>query len=787
LLSHALFLHAWMLCELRLPGLALRRLVSAGVLLPALLLVRPAGAETIPEPVPLPPPAPVPALPPPTLPAVQLAPLPLDDPGQDVPDPTDGAGGATDSRGEQALVTWRLRVDAPDDLAKLLLRYLDLARYQRISRAEPVTRGELQRLRASTPAQVRALLETQGYFDSQVVVNLQPVVAPLRTELALLTDVLRGRSFTRPERSDTPEPAAAAAPDAAGDGATAPGDAADDPQADIEVRVSVTPGPRTQIRQVRIEIEGALQRLAAQAGAAAGSGTDGSGRDPHDRRLANNTTAQATAPERVDAGEPNAAADASPAEVAQALIERVRSRWSLPPGTTYTQAAWSDAKAAAVASLRAEGYAAASLSGSLARVDAEQHAADLLLVLDSGPLYRYGELRFEGLEHVDEAAPRALLTFHTGEPLREQPVLDYQDRMSKSGLFDTIAVNIDPPPAPPDDGSDASASQQLSVPVVVRLRERALHQLTLGAGYSDVTGPRVTLEHLHQAIFGLQWQGKTKLQLGRDLNSASLELTSHPQPGPYRNLASVSLEDSTASTLRVLTQKVRLGRSRDGDRIERLYYVEYLQASTTPSGGGISDDNSSLAYTYQWIWRDLDNPVLPTRGLALSADTSVGHTFHTASDSDWFGRATGRLTGYWQLGDAWYTQGRIQLGQVFARPNVSVPFTLLFRAGGDESVRGYAYQSLGPTDTSGTAVGGRVLATSSLELARPFSARTPSLWGAAFIDAGNAAPGWQQFHPAIGWGVGLRWRSPVGPLRIDLAYGEQVRRVRLHFSVGITF
>ena len=171
----------------------------------------------------------------------------------------------------------------------------------------------------------------------------------------------------------------------------------------------------------------------------------------------------------------------------------------------------------------------------------------------------------------------------------------------------------------------------------------------------------------------------------------------------------------------------------------------------------------------------------------MTADASVGHTFHTEADSDWFSRATGRLTGYWQMGELWYGQGRIQLGQVFSRPNVSVPFTLLFRAGGDESVRGYAYQSLGPTDSSGTAAGGRVLATGSLELARPFSAQTPSLWGAAFIDAGNATARWNHFQPAIGWGVGLRWRSPVGPLRIDLAYGEQVRRVRLHFSVGITF
>jgi translocation and assembly module TamA len=314
-----------------------------------------------------------------------------------------------------------------------------------------------------------------------------------------------------------------------------------------------------------------------------------------------------------------------------------------------------------------------------------------------------------------------------------------------------------------------------------------MHQLTLGAGYSDSTGPRVTAEHLHQAVFGLDWQAKTKLQLGRDAKLASIDLTSHPQPGPYRNLASAAISTSLASGLTVDTQKVRLGRSRDGERIERLYYVEFLRASTTPTAGGTRDDNSSLAYTYQWVWRDLDNPVLPTRGAAVSADVSAGHSFHVESDSDWFGRTTGRLTNYWQLGDSWYGQSRIQLGQVFSRKGVSVPFTLLFRAGGDESVRGYGYQTLGPADATGTALGGHVLATGSLELARPISKDIPSVWGAAFIDAGNAADDWKSLRPALGWGVGIRWRSPVGPLRIDLAYGEQVRRVRLHFSVGITF
>ena len=80
-----------------------------------------------------------------------------------------------------------------------------------------------------------------------------------------------------------------------------------------------------------------------------------------------------------------------------------------------------------------------------------------------------------------------------------------------------------------------------------------------------------------------------------------------------------------------------------------------------------------------------------------------------------------------------------------------------------------------------------MLLTSSAEIARPVSSRLPSVWWAVFVDAGNAANSWKELKLARGYGVGVRWRSPVGPLRVDLAYGEELRRFRLHVSVGIAF
>jgi translocation and assembly module TamA len=82
---------------------------------------------------------------------------------------------------------------------------------------------------------------------------------------------------------------------------------------------------------------------------------------------------------------------------------------------------------------------------------------------------------------------------------------------------------------------------------------------------------------------------------------------------------------------------------------------------------------------------------------------------------------------------------------------------------------------------------GTALFTGSVELARPFLDSMPSLWGAVFLDAGNAADTFNRIRPVYGSGIGVRWRSPVGPLRLDWAYGSETRKSRIHFSVGIAF
>jgi len=148
-------------------------------------------------------------------------------------------------------------------------------------------------------------------------------------------------------------------------------------------------------------------------------------------------------------------------------------------------------------------------------------------------------------------------------------------------------------------------------------------------------------------------------------------------------------------------------------------------------------------------------------------------------------RAYARYSWYRPFGD-WFGNARVEAGQVFVHDRIGVPDTVLFRAGGEDSVRGYGYRTLGPS-VNGAVVGGRVLLTGSVEMEHPLSNRMPALLGAVFVDAGNAADRWNEMRPVFGYGVGLHYRSPVGPLRLDLAYGQDERRLRIHVSVGIAF
>ncbi|TXC65294.1 BamA/TamA family outer membrane protein [Piscinibacter aquaticus] len=492
------------------------------------------------------------------------------------------------------------------------------------------------------------------------------------------------------------------------------------------VQIRVETGPRSTVERVEFVVDGELQRLATQRDAQAGE-----------------------------------------------LLGTLQGDWPLEAGRPFRQPAWTAAKNATLARVRAEGYPAANWTKTEAQVDASRHRVAIRLELDSGALFRLGEVQVEGLQRFDQSTVQRPATFGRGTPYSEKLLLDYQERILKLGLFESASVELDPDPA------TAAAA-----PVKVRVRELTLQQATIGVGVSANTGPRVTLEHRHRKPFGLDWVATNKFEVGSQIKSWSGELISHPLEGLYRNLIAGNAERLRSGEEIRTAWTARLGRTQDTQRIERLYFGELTHARVENPAG--STRSEAVTANYHWIYREVDSVLLPTDGYTLSLQSAVGRSRNSTEQNGPFGRGYGRFTLYQPLGRSWYGSARIEAGNLFAANNVGVPDTLLFRAGGDDSVRGYAYRTLGPV-VDGAVTSGRVMFTGSAEIARPISAQRPAFWWAAFVDAGNAANHWNELDLAWGYGVGLRWRSPVGPLRVDLAYGEEVRRWRLHLSVGIAF
>ncbi len=494
-----------------------------------------------------------------------------------------------------------------------------------------------------------------------------------------------------------------------------------------KVRVLVDPGPRTLVSSVKLEVQGHLDR-------------------------------------DVSAG------DTEAIKTQNAL----RKSWLLPVGAPFRNLRWTDGKSAVLARLRAEGYAAATLSGTSAEVDATLHTVRITVIADSGPRFRIGELRIEGLGLQEAASARNLSGFSKGSPATEAALLDYQERLSRSGLYEQVSVTLDTDQADPE-----------GTPVVVRLKEAPIQQAVFGGGFSANTGPRVTFEHTHRRAFGERATTRNKFEIGRLRQAWDGELSSHAQPNLYRNLVGGTFERLVASNNGdvVRSVRVRAGRTRETTREEQFTFVqlERSQRTTAISQTGIT----AASINHHAVWRNVDNVLLPTLGVSTSLQTGLGVASGNTGTGP-YSRVLARIGAWYPLGNNWFSSGRFELGQVFARQNLAVPDSQLFRAGGDDSVRGYAYRSVGPI-VNGSVGGGHVLFTSSVEVARPISEALPSVWWATFADVGQAADRWSNLKPVWGVGMGVRWRSPVGPLSVDWAWGNATRRGRLHVGVGVVF
>ncbi|SDZ61017.1 autotransporter secretion outer membrane protein TamA [Variovorax sp. YR266] len=468
---------------------------------------------------------------------------------------------------------------------------------------------------------------------------------------------------------------------------------------------------------------------------------------------------------------------------AEAQRDSIRTNWALRAGQPFTQQAWDDAKTTALRSLTAKRFPTGSIEISRAEVDADRSEARLSVTYQSGPAYKFGPLMLHGIQRYDPDGARRIARLPSGTDYDQQKLLDAQQRLASSGYYDSVFLTL-----------DTESGNPLAAPVIAQLREAPLQKVVMGVGFTTDNGPRLSIDHIHNQIPLLGWRSVSRLSVDNDIKSLGTEWKAIPDDRGWQWFSGAELKSEQSGSYVVDSGRLRGGRSKSGDHIDRSYFLQYDYAQNR----GINAPPSASAVTANWGWtgRYFDDNASPSRGFGLALEVAAGYTL--TGEQTPFTRTYARWLGVLPLGSAddkeararrSRLQLRVEAGAVSAKDSAQIPSTLMFLTGGDTTVRGYSYKQIGTVRADGQTVAGRYLGVASVEWQRPFvyNGKLTEWESVVFADAGAVADKPGELKPKVGVGVGARWRSPVGPVQADLAYGVDSKKFRLHFRLGFTF
>ena len=419
--------------------------------------------------------------------------------------------------------------------------------------------------------------------------------------------------------------------------------------------------------------------------------------------------------------------------------------------------------------LAERGYFASELLESRVEVRRALDTAEMRLSWASGPRFRFGDIKFEGSQLApDLLVP--LLPFRAEQKFNQKQLLELQRRLSELDYFDRIEVNVR------DRAEDLKVSDEDSpaAGVDVLLSPAPRNVYRAGASIGTDTGGAIKLGYDRRWLNAAGHKWNSDLLLGEQRSAASLRYRI-PAFERFRGwwVVSADLRQEPFGGFDPSIYEAALSREMSW-RGNSLVFGFHARREDRDSDGDL------LIYPQLTLERKvMDDPLYPTRGFAWRI---TGRWGIPALGSDvGFRQLSASAALVRSIGSRDRLIGRAEFGRASIGDFSRLPLSFRYFAGGDRSVRGYGYQELSPVEAGGRRIGAANLAAASLEWEHMFSAE----WGAAlFVDAGNAYE--QSWSPAIGAGLGLRWRSPVGPVRVDIARGldDPSHSVRLHFTLG---
>ncbi len=429
-------------------------------------------------------------------------------------------------------------------------------------------------------------------------------------------------------------------------------------------------------------------------------------------------------------------------------------------------AKYEDLKRDLLAAAQSLGYFDASFKVNRVLVDAQAHSATVTMDLVGGPRFAFGDIEIVG-DFLDRRLIDAYIPFDTGEPYDAALVARLRRNLADSGYFGRTFVTAE---------RDAAIEQAIPIRIELYPRSRAW-TYAFGLGYATDTGPRIRADADNDLLNPSGHRASVKSVISPDRSSLDLQYRI-PHLSPLNDWF---IFDAGLAHLESSTSTSDIKRIGARHTYERGEWVETDFVDLTHEDFKIADQFGQsrlllLGTTFNRVWRD--RPTRPTEGFRVDM-TLRGASQSLGSDTDFFQvLATGKVIE--RLTENTRVLVRTTGGWTWEENFNDLPPSIRFFAGGDTSIRGYAFQGVGP-ERQGNVIGGSRLLTGSLEFDYQFR---PEWAAAAFVDSGSAFD--DEPHFVTGVGVGIRWYSPVGPIRVDVAHplDDPTTQWRLYITVG---
>lgn len=453
-------------------------------------------------------------------------------------------------------------------------------------------------------------------------------------------------------------------------------------------------------------------------------------------------------------------------------LQRLKTAFPLKAGDVLLHAKYEEAKSALAARARDLGYLDAEYSRHEIRIAQPGTSATIELLLETGPRYYFGATSIQGAPDYPDSFLRRHLTYAADETFSYPQLGESQRNFSNSERFSEVVMT-----------PDLQAASAFRVPVTVQLKQAPRFSLRPGIGYGTDTGARFTVRYRDLNVFHLGHELSSNLYIAERLQGLVTGY-SIPSPRDVRSSTTLQLnlqqEETSNYHSRILALELARNRSfgpgKLGTAAIKAHYEEYTVAAERSRVRLLLPDLRFSDDRYS-------NPVRPRRGFRYTLELRGTHQL-LGSDTALVQMLAGGshllpLPGRFAL----HTRANAAV-TLLNDPLSDIPPSLRFFAGGDQSVRGYSYKSLGPRNAAGNVTGGKQLLTGSAELERALFQK----WGiSVFYDVGNSFNSFSAVSLFQGAGVGLHYYTSVGALNLSIAWplgGSYDPSPRIHFTVG---